>query len=194
MDYTSLGWDFLSKVPDQGLFHSGLDLNWGYGDQDLGRPVFAMGKGEVVFAENTGKGWGNLVVIWHPGMLVWSRYGHLNELKVSLKQQVTAETLIGTCGHTGGTWKSHLHWDVIIKKLTSWQQYTLGWTKTKILEYYCHPGQFVENWKEAEKDLNHAMRLVSTAWKILEPNTGYPYIEEAQKFYSMGNDALRKML
>jgi murein DD-endopeptidase MepM/ murein hydrolase activator NlpD len=62
--------------------HLGVDLNGkGGGDTDLGYPVFAAGRGEVIFAGDAGHGWNGIVVLRHrppTGEDIYSLYGHLN--------------------------------------------------------------------------------------------------------------------
>jgi len=62
--------------------HLGEDFNGkGGGDTDLGYPVFAVARGEVIFAGDAGYGWNGIVVLRHrppTGEDVYSFYGHLN--------------------------------------------------------------------------------------------------------------------
>ena len=48
-----------------GKLHLGEDWNWGYGAQDLGKPIFAIGDGVVSFAGDAGPSWGGVIVIEH---------------------------------------------------------------------------------------------------------------------------------
>src|SRR5262249_55151764 len=62
------GWRIATRFTEKysmGL-HTGEDWNGnGGGDTDLGQDVFAVANGRVVFAENCGRLWGNLVIIEH---------------------------------------------------------------------------------------------------------------------------------
>ena len=64
--------------------HLGEDWNsTGGGNTDLGYPVFAVSRGEVIFADDAGTGWNGVVVLRHrpPNVDesdVFSFYGHLN--------------------------------------------------------------------------------------------------------------------
>jgi len=152
-DYTHFGYDYLDKV---GLtqIHSGVDLNRGRPNDDLGDPIHAMANGTVVYSKNTGKGWGNLIVIYHAAYGCWSRYAHLNTRKVSVGDKVAEGELIGECGATGGNWAAHLHWDVIIKELSTWTKYTTWWSREKVQEYYADPIKYVNetNYGESKED------------------------------------------
>lgn len=142
IDFTHLGYDFNAKV---GLTkrHSGVDLNHGPPDSDRGMEVKCMADGEVVFSRDTGSGWGNLIVVWHPKYKVWSRYAHLERRYFDVGAKVKEGEVIALVGSTGGSWSPHLHWDVIIKELPTWTKYTAGWSKAKVEEYYAHPLKYV---------------------------------------------------
>jgi murein DD-endopeptidase MepM/ murein hydrolase activator NlpD len=145
MEYTHLGYDFLDATSD-GSTHSGVDLNQGSGDDDLGKDIKCMANGQVVLAEDSGVGWGKLIVIHHPDLNIWSRYAHLKDFSVSVGEDVSENQVIGHCGNTGGDWTAHLHWDIIIKELeTSWKEYTKNWSVDKTEQYYTNPITFVTN-------------------------------------------------
>jgi len=143
IEFTHLGWDFNVEVGNSKR-HSGVDLNFGRPEEDRGMPVKATEDGVVIFAENTGKGWGNLVVIFHPHLGVWSRYGHLQEITTPRGTAVQEGHIIGRVGSTGGDWSPHLHFDIIIKELPTWTAYTTNFTAKDVEEYYTHPLQFIE--------------------------------------------------
>jgi|GEM_PF-4959298 len=132
------GWEFLDYVGFSTL-HSGKDFNYKSGESDFGLPVRAITKGEVVYAQNTGSGWGNLVIIYHENYGIWTRSAHLNEIYVSVGDTIDEGTAIGTIGNTGGDWSSHLHFDIIKKKLGRWTDYTKYWSQSKVKEYYADP-------------------------------------------------------
>jgi len=143
MEYNKLGYDYLQRV-DAGLLHPGVDLNYGNGWDDLGLPIKAMTDGRVVFAGANQGGWGNLVVIHHELHNTWTRYGHLDTMLVSVGMDVKEGQQIGTCGATGGDWSPHLHFEVIIKKLSYWTQYTRNWSVAKIKTYFTDPLKYIE--------------------------------------------------
>ncbi len=101
--------------------HHGIDF-----PNAQGTPVLAAGEGQVVVAGNDKLalyGWvtsfyGNLVVIEHPlpgfGGTVYTLYGHLYKVNVTVGQQVKGGDPIGEVGATGIAIGSHLHFEVRI--------------------------------------------------------------------------------
>ena len=89
-------------------FHSGVDLR-----APLGTPIKSSGGGQVVYADHMVVP-GNIVVIDH-GRGLFSRYMHLNEIKVKTGQMISPGTLIGLAGATGRVEAPHLHWEVVWK-------------------------------------------------------------------------------
>jgi hypothetical protein len=100
--------------------HLGEDWNGrGGGDSDLGAPIYAMGRGVVIFSQNIGVGWGNCILVRHifreaDGRLamVDSLYAHLHERKVKLHELVEKGQLVGTMGGNNGMYPVHLHFEV----------------------------------------------------------------------------------
>jgi hypothetical protein len=87
-----------------------IDLNWGGGDDDLGKPVKASASGQVVAAGVGEGGYGNRVIIGHGNH--WSTlYAHLSSISVSVGQHVEDTTTIGRVGKSGGQDTSHLHYE-----------------------------------------------------------------------------------
>ena len=143
MQFTHFGFKFGQEVPGNKI-HSGIDLNYGQeSNDDLGMPVKAMSDGIVVSSGFVSGGFGNMIIVHHPQLNVWTRYAHLQRRNVEVGNVVREGQLIGTVGATGGNWGPHLHWDVIIKKLNNWTDYTNGFTQEKLLEYYTDPLEFV---------------------------------------------------
>ena len=97
--------------------HTGEDWNGsGGGDTDLGQPVYAVANGRVVFAENCGRLWGNVVILEHvfyendERREVRSLYAHLNEMKVRAGEEVRRRQLIATVGQDPEKlFGAHLH-------------------------------------------------------------------------------------
>lgn len=87
-----------------------IDLNFGGGNDDLGKTVKASGPGTVVAAGNVGSGYGNRVIVSH-GNGWQTLYAHLNSIGVKNGQAVTASTTIGQVGKSGGQPTSHLHYE-----------------------------------------------------------------------------------
>jgi hypothetical protein len=100
--------------------HMGEDWNGrGGGDSDSGAPIYAMGRGVVIFSQNIGVGWGNCILVRHifreaDGRIamVDSLYAHLLERKVKLHELVEKGQLVGTMGGNNGMYPVHLHFEV----------------------------------------------------------------------------------
>lgn len=109
-------WDDWHNAQDFGENrHLGEDWNKkSGGDTDCGEPVFATADGRIVFAENAGPGWGNVVIIEHTapdGTRLNSVYGHLQTLARS-QGSVSRREQIGTIGNADGRYKCHLHFEL----------------------------------------------------------------------------------
>ncbi|MFN0078949.1 MAG: M23 family metallopeptidase [Prosthecobacter sp.] len=100
--------------------HLGEDWNGnGGGDSDLGVPIYAIGRGVVIFTQNIGVGWGNCVIVRHifreadgKIAMVDSLYAHLHERKAKLHDLVEKGQLVGTMGGNNGMYAVHLHLEV----------------------------------------------------------------------------------
>lgn len=100
--------------------HLGEDWNGNSGgDTDLGAPIYAMGRGVVIFTQNIGVGWGNCILVRHifreadgKIAMVDSLYGHLHERKVKLHDLVEKGQIVGTMGGNSGMYPVHLHFEV----------------------------------------------------------------------------------
>ncbi len=119
------GFDFPVGAPDAvGYYdaqpfgtneHLGSDLNGnGGGDSDLGDPVHAVARGTVVFAEDVGGGWGNVVRVVHAcgDARYESVYAHLDRVDVAVGMPVVRGAAIGTIGTAGGQYLAHLHFEL----------------------------------------------------------------------------------
>jgi hypothetical protein len=124
------GFDFPVGKPDAAGYykfrgywpngHLGEDWNGnGGGDSDLGAPIYAMGRGVVIFSQNIGVGWGNCILVRHVFReqdgriaMVDSLYAHLHERKVRLHELVEKGQLVGTMGGNNGMYAVHLHFEV----------------------------------------------------------------------------------
>ncbi|MDZ8052077.1 MAG: LysM peptidoglycan-binding domain-containing M23 family metallopeptidase [Aulosira sp. ZfuVER01] len=108
------GWQ-IHPTTGEVFFHSGVDLF-----AALGTPVQAIAPGTVAFANEQGS-YGKLVIINHGGGLQ-SRYAHLDNIKVSVGQQVKKGDLLGTVGTTGqpAAKQPHLHFEVRSSSSLGW--------------------------------------------------------------------------
>ena len=86
--------------------HEGIDL-----PAPVGTPVFAAADGQVAYAGNGIRGYGNLVVIKHPGDLL-TVYAHNSLLMVTQGQPVRAGDRIALVGQSGRATGPHLHFEV----------------------------------------------------------------------------------
>ncbi len=85
--------------------HEGLDIN-----TDRGTPVFAPGKGKVIFVGRRG-GYGLAIEIDH-GFGYKTFYAHLSKSLVKKGQHVTRGDLIAKTGNSGLSSGPHLHYEV----------------------------------------------------------------------------------
>ena len=99
--------------------HLGDDLNGiGGENSDQGDPVFAVADGRVIFAEEAGPGWGNVVILLHAyeengeRKFVQSYYGHVETMLVERKQAVHRGQQIATIGTADGRYWAHLHFEM----------------------------------------------------------------------------------
>lgn len=98
--------------------HKGVDLGWRTDENQ--NKVYANCKGIVYEIQTdignipgaTGvKSWGNYVLIKHPNGM-FTRYAHLQEVYVSINQEVDENSCIGLIGNTGNSRGRHLHFEV----------------------------------------------------------------------------------
>ena len=89
-----------------GRDHEGIDMK-----ATIGTPVLAAADGEVVYAGDKVRGYGNMVVIQHAGDLL-TVYAHNSLLLVHAGDRVTAGQEISRVGDTGHATGPHLHFEV----------------------------------------------------------------------------------
>ena len=108
------GWQ-INRTTNEVFFHSGVDLLAGVGSN-----VIAIAPGTVAFAGEQGS-YGKLVVINHGGGLQ-SRYAQLEDIKVSVGQQIQQGDELGTVGTTGQPTSSqpHLHFEIRASSSLGW--------------------------------------------------------------------------
>jgi lipoprotein NlpD len=90
----------------EGRAHEGIDL-----PAPTGTPVIAAADGAVVYAGDGIRGYGNLVVLQHPGDLL-TVYAHNSAIYVSQGQTVRAGDRVAAVGQTGRATGPHLHFEV----------------------------------------------------------------------------------
>src|SRR5215211_3857326 len=96
--------------------HTGADLNLP-GDADRDAAVYTIGDGTVTYAQMypNPKAWGNIIVIDHgivDGKPLFSRYGHVGNIRVSKGQAVRMGDQIATVGNGNNLFAYHLHFDI----------------------------------------------------------------------------------
>jgi murein DD-endopeptidase MepM/ murein hydrolase activator NlpD len=89
-----------------GRAHEGVDL-----PAPTGTPVIAAADGEVVYVGDGIRGYGNLVVLQHPGDLL-TVYAHNSAVYVTQGQSVRAGDRVAAVGQTGRASGPHLHFEV----------------------------------------------------------------------------------
>lgn len=135
--------------------HTGEDWNGaGGGNTDLGQPVYAVANGRVVFAEDCGRLWGNVVVLEHvfyendERHEIRSLYAHLNEIKVSAGDEVRRRQLIATVGQDPEKlFGAHLHLELrrdATLAPTYWPS-SNGKDEAWVREHYEEPTAFVKS-------------------------------------------------
>lgn len=139
--------------------HPGEDWNGsGGGNTDLGQDVFAVANGRVVFAENCGRLWGNVIVIEHQfyenhqRKTIRSLYAHLQRINVRAGEVVRRRQQIANVGQDPEKlFDAHLHlelrWDETLVP-TYWptsDHKDVSWVK----EHYAEPTSFIKSHRTA---------------------------------------------
>ncbi len=151
------GWKVSLGLGDQFRFglHTGEDWNGsGGGNTDLGQPVYAIGKGLVLEAEDMGAPIGQVALIRHQYLqgdsvqTVFSAYAHLKDLFVQKGDTVDRRQSIGSIGNGGGDFfQAHLHLEIRKGNMKAYP--LLYWPSLDgkdlpwIVEHYHPPGAFI---------------------------------------------------
>ena len=86
--------------------HEGIDLT-----APIGTPVFAVDTGDVVYAGNAIRGYGNMIVLKHTGELM-TVYAHNSVLLVKVGDHVETGQRIALSGQSGHATGPHVHFEV----------------------------------------------------------------------------------
>jgi murein DD-endopeptidase MepM/ murein hydrolase activator NlpD len=149
------GWRITAGFTEQcsvGI-HPGEDWSGaGGGNADLGQPVYSVANGRVVFADDGGKLWGNVIVIDHIFYENYERkkmrsvYAHLLEIKVRAGEDVKRRQIIGAIGlDPDKTIDAHLHlelrWDETLSP--NYSPSDNGKDRAWVREHYAEPSAFI---------------------------------------------------
>ncbi|MDQ3798790.1 MAG: M23 family metallopeptidase [Acidobacteriota bacterium] len=125
--------------------HLGEDWNKNSGgNTDCGEPVFAAGGGVIVFAENAGAGWGNVVIIEHnlpDGKKIQTLYGHLQTIS-KRSGEVKKREQIGTIGNADGRYFCHLHFELREESCPEWNKAGGGYSAQRA--GWLDPSDFID--------------------------------------------------
>lgn len=116
LDASPFGRLYFIGTPSE-AYHTGADLNFGSPYADLGMPVYSCASGVVIFASSLSV-WGNVIIIRHDplfnptGAVLYSRYGHVQDMKVEVGQRVKRGQQICEIGNAFGRFVPHLHIDL----------------------------------------------------------------------------------
>ena len=91
---------------DGGLHNDGLNI-----EAEKGTAIRASAAGEVIYAGNELRGYGNLLLVRHEGGWV-SAYAHLSSFDTGRGAKVSQGQIIGRIGKTGGVPKPQLHFEL----------------------------------------------------------------------------------
>lgn len=125
--------------------HLGEDWNKTTGgNTDCGEPVYATADGQIVFAQDAGAGWGNVIIIEHfaeDGTKVQSLYGHLETI-IKTEGAVRKREQIGTIGSANGRYMCHLHFEIRWTECPFWNQAGNGYADEK--HGWIDPSEFID--------------------------------------------------
>ena len=143
--------------------HLGDDWNGtGGGNSDYGDPVYAIADGVVVYSENFGSNWGQVIIVRHKyregGSVkqVDSLYGHVINRRVSMGNSVRRGQQIAQIGNNNGMYLAHLHLEIRRNTEIGIQ----AWSYSKGLSNYCRPDQFIASHRPG-KAIDANLRLAS---------------------------------
>jgi len=181
------GLAYLEYYDKHNVYHTGIDLNRGYGNQDLGQPLTSPAKGKVVFVSRRARngGWGLHLVIRHEELGVYSHWAHLDKAHVKVGDTVNFGSLVASLGNTGTQW-AHLHLEVfknehhVKMKKSGYKFYPSGYKKSYVSKHYINPENFIKKGvKQSEVKVEPNIVDIS-----LYKATGSP------KIYLIGKDGL----
>ena len=114
---SNFGWR-IHPIYGDWRFHAGVDLGY-----DYGTGIAALFDGYVVQSGDFGDGYGNQVLLYHPQVDCYTRYGHCSAIYVSPGDGVIAGQIIAAVGASGNTTGPHLHLEYIIRSADGGYEY-----------------------------------------------------------------------
>lgn len=130
--------------------HLGEDWNKTTGgNTDCGEPVYAVADGQIVFAQDAGAGWGNVIIIKHSapdGTRVQSLYGHLETI-VKTEGKIKKRKKIGTIGSANGRYLCHLHFEIRWAECPFWNQVGYGYADER--HGWIDPSEFIDKHRKS---------------------------------------------
>lgn len=144
--------------------HLGDDWNGvGGGNSDYGDPVYSIADGVVVYSENFGSNWGQVVIVRHKyresdGSVrkVDSLYGHVIHRRVGLGDFVRRGQQIAQIGNNNGMYLAHLHLEIRSNTEIGIQ----SWNHSKGLSNYHRPDHFIARHRPGKR-VDPGLRLAS---------------------------------
>ena len=142
--------NFILLVRPSEAYHTGADLNFGRPYEDRGMSIYACASGVVTFAARLGV-WGNLIVIRHDplfqpgGSVIFSRYAHVQSMRVQVGQRVARGERICEVGDAFGRFVPHLHFD--LSSTTLFETRPGNWPKLDynlLIANYIDPLQWIQ--------------------------------------------------
>jgi murein DD-endopeptidase MepM/ murein hydrolase activator NlpD len=129
-------------------FHTGADLNLNipHWNADAHALVYAVCFGFVAFAGSLPV-WGKVIVVKHQlenDEAIWSRYAHLETIKVGLSQMVQRGDPLGMIGNAEGTQAYHLHFDMARVNLGQHPGDWPGSERMRLVRDYVNPLEFIK--------------------------------------------------
>jgi len=86
--------------------HKGIDIA-----AEVGEPLYAIAPGEVIYAGDGLRGYGNVAILRHDRQRT-SLYAHTSELKVQKGDMVAQGALVALVGNTGHSTGPHVHFEI----------------------------------------------------------------------------------
>jgi len=127
--------------------HPALDMNFGAGTDDLGKPVMAVADGVVTGSGYDPKAWGNVITVKHKlasGVQFVSLYGHLQDRLVETGAMVVRGKQIGTVGKPVGKKASpHLHFEIRRNMALKTFAFPCKWPIESVEAAYAEPAEFI---------------------------------------------------